>query len=111
MPVRAVRFRIVSHRGGPPDDKSDRVRPGSSCHKRKCTRTRGIRGNRRQIDRTQVLGSAPARDSQVRRHTPHPAPPQPARAFIPVLAKPRTAMINTSQHNCAGPVNPWDIPV
>jgi len=32
---------------------------------------------------------------------PHPAPPQPARAFIPVLAKPRTAVINTSQHNPA----------
>jgi hypothetical protein len=59
-----------------PHDKSDRVRPGSSCHERKCTRTQGITGNRRRDQPTASPRIRACQDTQVRRHTRTP-PPQP----------------------------------
>ena len=59
------------------------------------TRGQGIIGNSKRVNRTQVIKSASAANSPVRKHA-HLAPPQPSTS---VLAKPRTAMINTSQHN------------
>jgi len=87
--------RGISHRGGPPDDKSDRVPPGRSCHSRRYNQGQEIIGNSRWSYQTQILESAPAAGYPLRKYA-HRAPPQPSTS---VLAKPRTDMINTSQHN------------
>jgi len=68
---------VVFRRGGPPGDKSDRVRPGRSCHNDGCIRAQEITGNSRRDQPNTSPRIRACRRLPYGQARPHPVPPQP----------------------------------